>query len=130
MEITREERKELWERVLETSKPLNVVFIGSNDLLSDNPRGIIFVEVNKIPGRRFTEELRESYFLLRNFNKDEEIYEVDVFHCEVDEFEDDLKEHIDEINEAKEYGLSGIEDMFYIKIVEDNRFIWNYINRK
>lgn len=128
--MTREERKNMWERILETSKPLNVVFIGSNDLLSEDPSGNIYVEVEKMPGLRFSEELRDAYFKLRNFDSYNEVYKVDVYHCESFEYDESVEECISEINEVKEYGLPGMDDMFHIKIVEDNKFIWNYINSK
>ena len=128
--MTREERKELWERVILECKASDSIFIGSNDLLSDEASGRVFVKIEGDGVTKFSEGTRSVLMSLLNFDNHDEIFKVDIYGCSKEDFEQDVEEYVGEINETKEYGLPGMDDMFYVKIVEDDKFTWNYINRK
>lgn len=49
--MDREERKSIWERNLTDDNVIEAVFMGSSDLLSEDPAGLVFVHCKKKGGK-------------------------------------------------------------------------------
>lgn len=126
--MTIEERKEIWERNLTDDNVIEAVFMGSSDLLSEDPAGLVFVHCKKKGGKSVETPISEREFdVLFNFDKDTEMTKITELWLLDGEYEEYLHEYLEEYKEF--YGKKP-EGFYVIDIFKDNKFIWNYINRK
>ena len=122
--MTREERKEIWERYLTDNDIIEVKFIGQSDLLSDYPVGNVHVHsrTGAFRSKEFNMGERERIALL-NFDSDREVTTLMTLCLVGDEYSEYINECLEEEREFRGDELKGL---VVIDILKDGEFIWNY----
>lgn len=122
--MTREERKELWERYLTDDNVIEAVFIGSSDLLSEDPAGLVFVHCKKKGGRFKPFPQGEKEFdVLFNFDASNETTRLTELWLLDGEYEEYLHEYLEEY---KEFYDKKLEGFYVINIFKGDDFLWDY----
>ena len=122
--MTREERKNMWEAYLTAKNIIEAVFIGTEDLLSNEPSGRVYVHCYERGGRIESFQFMDGeYSTLHNFNIIEGVCEVNTIWLVGDEYREYIKEFLEDYRESNNNNLSGL---CRIDILKDGEFIWNY----
>lgn len=122
--MTREERKEIWERYLTAKNIIEAVFIGTEDLLSDEPNGRVYVHCHERGGRIESFQFIDGeYSTLHNFNSTEGICEVNTIWLVGDEYREYIEEFLEDYKESHNNNLLGL---CRIDVLKDGEFKWDY----
>lgn len=122
--MTREERKEIWERYLTDSNVMEAKFIGHSDILSDYPVGDVYVHAIREGFRSEDFNVGEKEFIaLFNFDKHEEVTKLGALWLVGDEYSRYINEYLEE---EKEFRGDDLKDLVIIDILKDGEFIWKY----
>lgn len=122
--MTREERKNMWENYLTDKNVIEAVFIGTKDLLSEEPSGCVYIHCHERGGRKETFHFKDGeYSALHNFNPIEEVYEVDTLWPVGDDYMNYIDEFLEDYKESHDGNISGL---CIVNILKGGEFIWDY----